>query len=45
MQGVTKLILDMSGKELRAVLLQLAEAHHDEVVAEITAVLDITRKP
>jgi len=35
--------MDMTDVELRAVLLQLAGRHRDEVVSEITEVLDVTR--
>jgi len=45
MDPSTKLIMDMTEQELRAVLLQLAGRHREEVVSEIISVLDLTRAP
>lgn len=43
MDAATKLIMDMTDTEMRAVLLQLAARHRDEVMSEIIDVLDVTR--
>jgi hypothetical protein len=43
MDPSTRLIMDMTEQELRAVLLKLAGSRADEVVSAIVDVLDVTR--